>query len=347
MDRKIKEILKDYIKECLNQGFTHKEIIDYIEKKGFHKEEIEEMTHLVYHRDHHDFFIKIIFLFIPLVVLAFAYFVFNINIPIMAFIIAFALALLIILIMDKDAKRMLFLILIAFFSAEIVLIKYDIEAGLGLYSIFLAFLILSLIFRKFRLEIKEGLFIIGILPLMRLLGSLLPIEGLSFPLRVTAVYSVILAASFIALRNVNLKKISSNKGMGFLPLAIIIGMILGLVEFLILRPSPTFESFSINAVLLGLGIMGLTGLAEEFIFRGMMQNHFLKIFNVAMAITLTNLIFAAMHLIWLNLFELAFVFGVGMLCGAIYYNTKNLILVSSLHGAINFSLFVLFPLIMA
>ena len=133
--------------------------------------------------------------------------------------------------------------------------------------------------------------------------------------------------------------------MGFLPLAIIVGIILGGIGFKILMPGPLFEYINIYTIFLGLGIMGLTGLAEEFIFRGLMQNHFLKIYGVVTAILLTNIIFMLMHLIWLNYLELIFVFVVGALCGIIYYHTKNLVLVSVLHGMINFSLFVMFPVI--
>jgi membrane protease YdiL (CAAX protease family) len=240
---------------------------------------------------------------------------------------------------------MLFLILGAFFVAEITLIKYNIEIGLVLYSVFLAFLVLSLIFRKFRLEVKEALFITGIIPLMRLLGALLPLEKLSFLSRIVGVYSILIIVTFIIFKNLNLKKISSKDYIGFLPLAIILGLVFGWIEFQILRPAPVFGSLNILTVLLGLGIMGLTGLAEEFIFRGLMQNHFLRIFNIATTILLTNLIFVFMHLIWLNYLELIFVFAVGSLCGIIYYHTKNLVLVSFLHGMINFSLFVLSPIL--
>jgi membrane protease YdiL (CAAX protease family) len=345
MDKETREILKKYVKDCLNRGYHKKEIIDYIEKRGFDRDEIEDMLHLMHHKDHHQFFIKLLLLLVPFVILSLAHFIFDISIPAMVFIIALAFALLAILAIDKDGKRMLFLILGAFFVAEITLIKYNIEIGLVLYSVFLAFLVLSLIFRKFRLEVKEALFITGIIPLMRLLGALLPLEKLSFLSRIVGVYSILIIVTFIIFKNLNLKKISSKDYIGFLPLAIILGLVFGWIEFQILRPAPVFGSLNILTVLLGLGIMGLTGLAEEFIFRGLMQNHFLRIFNIATTILLTNLIFVFMHLIWLNYLELIFVFAVGSLCGIIYYHTKNLVLVSFLHGMINFSLFVLSPIL--
>jgi len=345
MDKKTKEILKGYVKDCLNRGYHKKEIIEHIEKRGFDKEEIEEMTHLLHHKDHHQFFIKLLLLFVPFIILALAHFIFDISIPAAIFIIALAFTLLAILAIDKDGKRMLFLILGAFFVAEITLIKYNIEIGLVLYSVFLAFLIISLIFRNIRAEIKEILFIMGILPLMRLLGSLLPIENFSFPLRTVAVYSLVIVASFITFKNVDLKDISSKRYMALLPIMIIFGMLLGGIEFIILKPSPIFEYLNIDTILMGLFIMGLTGIGEEFIFRGLLQNHLLKIFNITGAILLSNVIFMGMHLIWLNLFELIFVFVIGILCGIIYYKTKNLVLVASLHAMINFSLFVFMPLL--
>ena len=345
MDKETREILKKYVKDCLNKGYHKDAIIEHIEKKGFDRDEIEEIVHLTRHKDHHQFFTKLLLLLVPFVILSLAHFIFDINIPVAIFIIALAFALLAILAIDKDGKRMLFLILASFFVAEITLIKYNIEIGLSLYSIFLAFLILSLIFRRFILEVKEALFITGIIPLMRLLGALLPLENLSFLSRIIGVYSVLLIVTFIIFKNLNLKKISGKDYMSFLPLAIILGIVLGWIEFQILSPSPVFEHLNLKTILLGLGIMGLTGVAEEFIFRGLMQNHFLSIFNIATTILLTNLIFMFMHLIWLNYLELIFVFVVGSLCGIIYYKTNNLILVSVLHAMINFSLFVLSPVL--
>ena len=303
------------------------------------------MSYSIRPKDNHQFFIKALLFFIPFIVLVLMHFIFKTPIPTAVFIIALAFAILAALIINKDGKRAIFLILGAFFIAEVILIKYNIEIGLALYSLFLAFLILSLIFRKFGSEIKEALFIIGIIPLMRLIGTLLPIENLSFLLRIAAVYSVLIIVAFIAFKNVNFRKISSKDYMGFLPLAIILGLALGGIEFMILKPSPVFEYLNVYTILISFGIMGLTGLVEEFIFRGLMQNHFLKIFNAITAILLTNIIFTLMHLIWLNYFELIFVFIVGNLCGIIYYRTKNLVLVSALHGMINFSLFVISPIL--
>jgi hypothetical protein len=345
MHKTHREIIKGYVKDCLNRGYHKGEIIDYIEKKGFDRDEIEEIVHLTHHKDNHQFFTKLLLLFVPFVMLTLAHFIFDASIPATIFIIALAFALLAILVIDRDGKRMLFLILGSFFVAEITLIKYNIEIGLALYAVFLAFLILSLVFRKLKPEVREALFIISIIPLMRLLGSLLPLENLGFLPRIVGVYTILLVAAFIAFKHVNFKNISSADYMGFLPLAVILGIALGLIESRILRPEQIFEYLNLRNVLLGLGIMMLTGLAEEFIFRGLMQNHFLRIFKIIPAILLTNLIFMLMHLIWLNYLELIFVFVVGSLCGIIYYKTNNLILVSVLHGMVNFSLFVLSPIL--
>ena len=340
-----REIIKAYVKDCLNRGYHKGEIIDYIEKKGFDRDEIEEIVHLTHHKDHHQFFTKLLLLFVPFVILTLAHFIFDISIPTTIFIIVLAFALLTILAIDRDGKRMLFLILGSFFVAEITLIKYNIEIGLALYAVFLAFLILSLIFRKLKPEVREALFIISIIPLMRLLGSLLPLENLTFLPRVVGVYSVLLIATFIVFKHVNFKNISSADYMGSLPLAIILGLALGWIELRILRPEPVFEYLNMYTILLGFGIMMLTGFVEEFIFRGLMQNHFLRIFKIIPTLLLTNLIFMLMHLIWLNYLELIFVFVVGTLCGIIYYRTKNLVLVSVLHGMVNFSLFVISPIL--
>jgi len=246
--------------------------------------------------------------------------------------------------MDRNAKRSLFLILIAFFIAEMTLVKYDAEFGLVLYSIFLAFSLLLMIFRELKTDVKNCFFIIIVIPLMRFISSLLPIEELSFPLRIITAYTVMALTALIVLRKIKIGSLHENRYNGLIPAVILAGLFFGWVEFNILKPSPAFDYISIGTFSAGIAIMVFTGIVEEFIFRGLIQNIFSRIFKITIAIALSNVIFVIMHVVWMNFFELLFVFSIGILCGAIYYKTKNLILVSLLHGMINFSLFVLAPL---
>jgi membrane protease YdiL (CAAX protease family) len=207
------------------------------------------------------------------------------------------------------------------------------------------FSVLALILRKFKPELKEVIFIMMILPIIRFLGSLLPVEGFSFPVRIVVTYLIMFILAIIMLKFVDIKQVSASKFMKFMPIAIIFGFFLGWIEYFILKPEPAFQYLNINTFAFGILIMMLTGFAEELIFRGLIQNLLLKIFNVFAAIITANIIFMSMHLIWLNPTELIFVFFVGIICGWIYYKTRNLILISVFHGMINFSLFVFSPLL--
>jgi hypothetical protein len=141
---------------------------------------------------------------------------------------------------------------------------------------------------------------------------------------------------------VELKGIQNTKGFVFLPLFILWGLMLGCLEYFILGQK-NFLQFPLNLILLGFVSLSLSGLTEEIIFRGIFQNLFLKVFNPFFSIFLLNILFAFMHLVWQNPFELVFVFLVGTMLSVIYYSTKNLILVSIIHAAINVSLFMISP----
>lgn len=237
--------------------------------------------------------------------------------------------------------------MISLLISELVFTEYNLRIGLIFFSTMLAGLISSLIFFDFEENIKNLLMCVMILPITRLVGSTMPIQNLNFFTRISLVYTVVFVTTFLIFYNtkINFKEIGySFKKLEYLPIAIILGMILAYIEYNILSPERLIDSLSFKNIMIGVvSMLVFTGYVEELIFRGLIQNILEKLYSQGKALVFSNILFTIMHIVWRDPLEILFVFMAGMTMGAIFAKTRSLILVSSVHGTINFFLFVIFP----
>ncbi len=332
-----------YIKDCLNRGFTRDEVKNQLLKKRYPGKDINKFIEKACKKNS-VYFSSRLLLFIALSLIA-TIIGLTLQMPIFMYFLLLSIPLLIFFVMNKDAKKAIMILVFSFFASELVFVGYDVRSGLILYSTFLGVLLLTLTIRNLRKTIQNTLIALTIIPLIRLLGSLMPVERFSFLARISSVYAIMIITSYVIFVNIGMKKIHANNKIILLPLVMLAGLSLGFIEFNVLQPDPlpTFRFF----ILIGFGATLLTGIAEEFIFRGLFQNLFSVIFvSHWKAIVFSNILFTAMHIVWTNWFELVFVFCAGLIHSWIYLRTRNLILISAMHGMINFGLFILYPLIM-
>lgn len=123
---------------------------------------------------------------------------------------------------------------------------------------------------------------------------------------------------------------------------------LGLVEYLILRPSQAWVP-NLTAASLLWGIMAITlssGLAEELIFRGVLLRKSLDIMGPRGAVLVVTALFTVMHLGFLSFVDVAYVFGVGLFFALVVLRTKNLYGVVASHSLANVVLYVLAPFLL-
>jgi len=122
------------------------------------------------------------------------------------------------------------------------------------------------------------------------------------------------------------------------------GIPLGFIDYLILRPeplAPTLSFWNITFIAIGLGLS--TGLVEELVFRGIMQPNAVEAFGERLGIIGVAAVFAALHIGWLSMLDLAFVFSIGLFYGFTALKTGNIIGVSLSHGITNIVLFLVAP----
>src|SRR5262249_9222905 len=87
-----------------------------------------------------------------------------------------------------------------------------------------------------------------------------------------------------------------------------LGLILRIGEYLIFRPAPLADRFTFADLWLPSLILTIfTGLEEELIFRGLMQRAALRSLG-RLGLIYINLVFAALHIGYLSVLDLIFVF---------------------------------------
>jgi len=122
------------------------------------------------------------------------------------------------------------------------------------------------------------------------------------------------------------------------------GIPLGVVEYFILNPEPIAPGLQTGEVnLLALSLIFSTGFVEELVFRGVMQLNAIRAIGKTFGILCVTAVFASLHISWLSILEVLFVFCVGLFYGFLVLRTGSILGVSLSHGIINVYLFVMVP----
>jgi membrane protease YdiL (CAAX protease family) len=193
----------------------------------------------------------------------------------------------------------------------------------------------------------ESIEALTLIPLYILFTSSLPWFFLHQDLLFPAVYSIMIGLCIHQVRSkgFNLKEIGFN--LDYLrktPLYGLVGIPLGIIEYYILTPSPTYPHFNILNLFKDMIYMFLfVGLAEELLFRGLIQRSLTRLFNPWIGILMSSFVFSIMHLTWHSIPELIFVYIAGTIFGYIYMKTQSLIPPIIAHGLGNTILVSVIP----
>ena len=133
----------------------------------------------------------------------------------------------------------------------------------------------------------------------------------------------------------------------YIPLAIVMGLLLGVGEYLIVGKNPLIENLSIfNLLGLTLIMVFFVSLVEEIIFRSILQNRLEIILGSREALIITSILFGLMHSGYGTIYEILYISLVGALIGYIFYGTRSLPLVTLIHGFMNVFFFGIIPLLL-
>jgi hypothetical protein len=243
--------------------------------------------------------------------------------------------------------RMIITYLVALTIAELATTYVHPVAGSGLHALLLVVLVIHAAFVS---ESAEFPILIALLmaPLIRLLSLALPLFVVDQKYWYLIVSLPLFAACFIAMRllRYNLYKVGFNfNHLTFQLITAFLGLVFGYIEFVILRPEPLMRNPTLPELLIATFTLFIgTGLMEELVFRGVMQQSAEKIFGGWGSIFFSAAVFMIMHIGWQSAVDLVFVFVAGFWWGYVFYRTRSILGITLAHTLTNIMLFIVLPL---
>lgn len=242
-------------------------------------------------------------------------------------------------------RRLLWGYLLLITTAELITSVINPQLGLSFHALLLVgFIVHGAI--GYRTSVGRFTLALTLAPLIRMLSVSLPL--LSFPQMAwyPMVSIPLLIAMWLIVRQLGLPRQALGLTRGNLvlelPLASI-GVGLGVIEYIILRPQVTVHSLAWYTLLLpALSLLIFTGFTEEVIFRGLFQTLALPTLGRS-AFVYVALLFAVLHVGYLSIVDVLFVFAVGLLFAYIVHWSGSILGVTLAHGLTNILLFLIMP----
>ncbi|MBN2109656.1 MAG: CPBP family intramembrane metalloprotease [Methanosarcinaceae archaeon] len=252
-----------------------------------------------------------------------------------------------------ELNRSLATLFIVIIFAAIVISEYTFvyyDAGYGIVLCLFVTIAIYIIISAVRMD---DVFItaaesLALIPIYVLFTSSLPWFFIDQQFLLPAVYSIILALCFWHMyeKKIPFSRVgfTGEKLLKYALIGVVIGFFTGQIEYLVIRPEPSFPTFELKYLFRDLIFMTLfVGVGEELLFRGLIQNDLIDAFGARMGILGQAFIFGVMHLSWRSSMELAFTFFAGLLFGILYYRTRSLTGPIALHGFNNTMLVAILP----
>lgn len=249
---------------------------------------------------------------------------------------------------DVTRIRILILIPVAFIAlAELLLFLGRTELAIWIHIGVLIVLILSNLFLK-DLKIYRVYQGLMLLPILRLVNLSMPVFFTTTLYTFVFIYgSLLIPLVIIVMRQRNAfkkKAISIKNFLACIILSVYMSFLLGLREYMTLRPSYLIPNISFENLLILIFVMVfLVGLVEEIIFRSILQTRLEETLGIEEALIITSLLFGLMHSGYGNFYEIFYASFAGTIIGYSFYKTRNLLFAVLAHGFANVFLFGLLP----
>lgn len=255
--------------------------------------------------------------------------------------------------MDRKLLTIILYLAILFIvvGAELTVTYHSIALGLWIYAFLLLFLVGV---SSFSLggggDIQNLMKCLTLAPLIRMLSMSMPVYSLEQVHWYVIINTPLLVVAFLLVKSQNLGWGHVGLRLRYPGLQLLVafsGIFLGLMDYVLLRPSPLVESLSLSSILVpSLVLLVFTGFSEELVFRGIIQGNAGKVVGDSYGLVLTSALFAAMHIGWQSLPSLVFVFGVGLFYGFIFQRTGSLWGITLSHGVTNIMMFLIAPFLL-
>jgi len=191
---------------------------------------------------------------------------------------------------------------------------------------------------------------LSLVPIIRIISLAMPLTGIPQIWWYPIIYLPLLVATVVLIRILGYSRSDLGLNWGNWLVQLVIGasgIVLGLIEYMILKPESLVTELTLQSILLPAFLLIITtGFVEELIFRGVLQRAAMASFN-RLGIVFISLVFAILHIGFLSIIDVIFVFVIALLFGWIVKKTGSLFGVSLAHGVINTMLFVVAPFVLS
>jgi len=187
---------------------------------------------------------------------------------------------------------------------------------------------------------------LALVPLVRIISLSMPLVNIPQIWWYPIIYAPLLAAAIVVVRILGLRAREVGLSFSSVPVQLAVGLsglLFGVAEYFILAPEPMIAELTWQEVWLpALIFLMCTGFVEEFIFRGVLQRTAVEVFG-GWGIIYVSLLFAVLHMGFLSLIDVVFVFVVALFFGWVVKKTGSLFGVTLAHGVTNILLYLVVP----
>jgi uncharacterized protein len=237
----------------------------------------------------------------------------------------------------------LYLLLIA--AAELLTSFGPLPAGLLVHGALLVVLTLRGALAPHEGERRVTL-ALAVAPLLRIVSLTLPLAHVPRAAWYALVAAPPLLAVWVIARQLRLARVELGLRPGSLLPQLMLaggGLGIGAAQYMLIQPQPLVDAFAWSgAMLLALAALTLSGLAEELIFRGLLQSVAAPALG-RWALVYVSLLFATLHVGYRSAAVIALAFGVGLAFAYAARWSGSIVGVTLAHGLANITLFLLMP----
>jgi membrane protease YdiL (CAAX protease family) len=246
-----------------------------------------------------------------------------------------------------DPVRLALLYLAALAGAELLTALVEPRVGLVLHALLLVSLLLhaGLTWGQ---PLHRLLLALVFAPIIRLVSMSMPLAGFPLVYWYLITSLPLFVAAVIMANLLRLDRAGIGISLRAFPVQLLVGitgLAFGYIEYQILRPKPLAQAFTWQDLWLpALILLVSTGFVEELIFRGVMQRVAVETVGRWKGFLYVAALFAVLHVGYLSVLDVLFVFGVALFFGWATLETGSIVGVTLAHGLTNIVLFLIVPL---
>ena len=187
-----------------------------------------------------------------------------------------------------------------------------------------------------------------LLPILRLVNMSMPIFFEMTLYSYVFIYAPLIIPIYFVLshQKFTLAQIGITKKnfIKYLPAAVMVGFILGDIEYITIRAGYLIPDLSFwNILKLSIVMILFVGFIEELIFRSVLQTRLEEAFGMFPGLIGASFMFGIMHSGYGTVYEIFFTSFAGFVVGVIFQRTRSLPLITIVHGCVNIFLFGIIP----